>query len=86
MMVNVVRPSKLSISGSWTLSGHWVKRFREWREADMVMVSAYYPDPEEMSDYMCQFEIDSENHVMDARKQIPESGGIYQISVSIVEL
>lgn len=85
-MVQVTRDTKLTISGSWTLSGHKIKKFREYRAADTVKVEVYYPDPFELSEYECQFEIEKETHKTVVREQIPESGGVYEVSVKIKEL
>lgn len=85
-VVQITRPTKLSISASWTLSGEWVKRFREWREADIVTVEVFWPDPMNLKAYTCQLEITSDQEVRGARKQLVAVGGIYQISVEMTEI
>ena len=85
-LIAVTRPSKLSISGSWTVTGAWMERFRAYRDADTVQVSVYYPQTDALSTYVCEFEIEKETHITDARKQIPERGGIYKVNVNITEL
>lgn len=82
-LVAVTRRTKLSISGSWRLSAAKIRQFREYREADTVEVSVFYPDPMNLSTYTCQFEM-SEKHITKAFSQIP--GGLYEISVTMKEL
>ena len=83
--VSVRRISKLTVSGSWTLTGKWMEQFREWADADTVIVSAYFPSKDEMSDHECQFSIGSEKHIRFAREQL-KTDGLYQISVTMEEL
>ena len=85
-VVMVTRPTKLTISASWTLSGEWAKRFRAWREADTVTVEVYWPDPMNLKAYTCQFEITDDTEVRGARKQLVAAGGIYQIGVEMKEI
>ena len=83
--VIVRRTSRLSISGSWTLTGIWAERFRAWAAADTVTVSAFFPSRNTMSDYVCQFVVESEKHIRDARSQL-NTDGLYQLSVKMEEL
>lgn len=85
-LVVVTRNTKLSISGKWKLSGKWITKFRQYRDADTVTVSVYYPNTEQLSDYTCQFQINSEDHLTGARKQRPDIGGLYEVDVTIEEL
>ena len=84
-LVLVTRTTRLSISGNWKLSGKWISKFRQFRDADTVTVSVYYPDPNQLSDYTCQFEMD-EKHLTKARKQLTDVGGLYEVGVNIREL
>lgn len=83
--VSVSRVSKIVISGSWTITGAWMERFREWAAADTVTVSCYYPSVSELSNHECQLSIDSEKHVRRSRDQL-STKGLYQISVTMEEL
>lgn len=83
--VSVSRISKITVSGSWTVTGTWMEKFRAWADADTVTVSCFYPSADEISDHECQLSIDSEKHVKRAREQIGK-GGLYQISVTMEEL
>lgn len=83
--VSVRRESKLTISGAWTLTGNWMELFRTWASMDSVTVSAFYPSKNEMTEHECQFSIDSEKHVRNARAQL-RTGGLYQLSVKMEEL
>lgn len=83
--VSVRRESKLTISGSWTLTGGWIELFRTWASMDSVTVSAFYPSKDSMTDHECQFSIGSEKHMRNAREQL-RTGGLYQISVKMEEL
>lgn len=83
--VSVLRASKIAISGNWTVTGNWMKRFRAWDEADTVTVSCFYPSVDELSDHECQLSITSEDHVRNARDQLGKDG-LYQISVTMEEL
>ncbi len=85
-LVIVTRISKLEISGKWNLSGQWMRRFRQYRNADSVTVGIYYPDPYVLSEYECQFEITGETHLTNARHQLPAQGGLYEVDVNIKEL
>lgn len=85
-MVIVTRPTKLSISGSWKLSGAWMEQFRSYREADTVTVEVYYPSSRSLSSYECQFEITKETHLTKARDQFPIKNGLYEVDVEITEL
>ena len=40
-LVIVTRVEKLTITGSWKLSGAWMDRFRAFRQADTVTVECY---------------------------------------------
>ena len=82
----VTRVSKLTISGTWHLSGAWMQKFREYRDADTVMVEVYYPNQWALTSHECQFEITGEKHITDARKQLPGTGGLYEVSVEMREL
>lgn len=83
--VSVRRESKLTISGSWTLTGRWVDLFRMWASMDSVTVSAFFPSKESLTDHECQFSIDGEKHVRNAREQL-RTNGLYQLSVKMEEL
>ncbi len=83
--VNVRRDSRLSIKGSWTLTGSWMEQFREWVLEDVVKVSCFFPKKDEMSDHICQLAIKSEKHVRNAREQL-STWVLYQISVEMEEL
>ena len=83
--VSVSRESRIKISGSWTLTGRWVERFRTWAAADSVTVSAFYPHKDHMTDHECQLYVGSEKHVKNAREQL-RTDGLYQISVKMEEL
>ena len=85
-LVLITRVSKLSVSGKWHLSGEWMNKFRQFRNADSVTVGVYYPDPWILSEHECQFEITGERHITNARKQLPITGGLYEVSVNIKEL
>ena len=83
--VSVSRASRITILGSWTLTGRWVERFRTWASMDSVTVSAFYPLKDQMTDHECQFYISSEKHVKNAREQL-HTDGLYTISVKMEEL
>ena len=85
-MVIVTRPTKLSISGSWKLTGAWMEQFRRYREADTVTVEVYYPSSRSLSSYECQFEITKETHLTKARDQLRTINGLYEVEVEITEL
>ncbi len=83
--VLVRRASRLSVSGTWTVTGKWVQQFRTWEEADTVTVSAYFPSRNVMSDHECQLSIESEKHIRGARAQL-DTDGLYEIGVTMEEL
>ena len=83
--VSVIRESKLSITGSWTLTGAWMEQFREWAAADTVMVSVFFPKKDELTEHECQLEITAEKHIEKAREQL-KTDGLYQIQVVMTEL
>lgn len=85
-VIIVTRPTKLTISGEWTLSGSWAKKFRAYRETDTVQVGVYYPDPMNLSTYECEFEITSDDQDPGSRKQLVKVGALYKISVEITEI
>ena len=84
-LVIVTRVNKLEISGTWHLSGKWIKKFRDWRDADTVTVEVYYPNPNTLTAHECQFEITGEKHISGARKQM-SIGGLYEVNVDIKEI
>lgn len=84
--VIITRTGKLTVSGTWKLSGTWAKNFRDWDDADTVTVLCYWPDPDTLSSHECQFSISGENHITGARERGGASGGLYEISVDITEL
>lgn len=83
--VSVRRESKLTIKGTWTLSGEWAELFRAWAGMDTVIVFAYFPERDNMTGHECQFTIKSEKHVRNARAQLAR-GGLYTLSVEMEEL
>ena len=83
--VSVRRESKLTISGTWTLTGAWAERFRAWAEMDSVTVSAFYPFRDMLTEHECQFVVSSEKHVRNAREQL-RTDGLYQLAVKMEEL
>lgn len=85
-VVIVTRPTRFSVSGKWQLSGAWIEKFREYREADTVTVEAYYPKHDELTSYVCQFEYDTESLVENSKLQLEELGGLYEVSVTMTEL
>lgn len=85
-VVIVTRPTKLKISGEWTLSGAWVKKFREYRRADTVQIGVYYPDPLTLSTYECEFETTEDDQDPGSRKQLVGTGALYKIGVEITEI
>lgn len=84
-LVSVLRVSKITISGSWTLTGPWTEKFRAWADSDTVTVSCFYPSKDELTDHECQLSITSEKHVRYARDQLT-TDGLYEISVKMEEL
>lgn len=85
-MVIVTRETKLSLSGSWKLSGVWMEQFRAFRRADTVTVEVYYPSSRTLTAYECQFEITRETHLTKARGQLAHRNGLYEVDVKITEL
>ena len=83
--VSVHRESKLTISGSWTLTGYWMDRFRTWAGMDTVTVSAFFPQTDEQTEHECQLSITGEKHVRNAREQLL-TDGLYQMTVKMEEL
>ena len=83
--VSVRRESKLTITGTWTLTGVWAERFRSWAGMDTVTVSAYFPFRDAMTEHECQFTVTGEKHIRNARAQLAV-GGLYQMSVKMEEL
>ncbi len=83
--VSVTRTSKLTISGTWTISGKWIEQFREWANDDTVIVSCYFPSKVELTEHECQLTIDSEKHIRYARDRL-NVNGLYEISVTMEEL
>ena len=83
--VSVRRESKITISGTWTLTGKWVELFRTWAEMDTVMVFCFYPFKDRMTEHECQFIVSSEKHIRNARAQLT-TDGLYQMSVKMEEL
>ena len=61
--VAVVRQSKLTIKGTWTLTGKWMTLFRQFADSDTVTVECYFPSNDEMSSHVCQFLIEGERHI-----------------------
>ena len=84
-LVSVTRVSQITITGSWTLTGEWMEKFRAWADADTVKVLCYYPSKEELTEHECQFSIESEKHVRYARDLL-HTDGLYEISVKMEEL
>ena len=83
--VSVRRESKLTIAGTWTLTGYWTERFRSWAGMDTVTVEAYFPSRDTMTAHECQLTVSSEKHIRNARGQL-NTGGLYQLSVKMEEL
>lgn len=83
--VSVRRESRLTIAGTWTLSGEWAELFRAWAGMDTVTVFAYFPQRDSMTAHECQFTIKSEKHVRNARAQLSR-GGLYTMAVEMEEL
>ena len=84
--VIVTRVTKLTIQGSWKLSGEWMERFRAFRDADTVTVEVYYPSTSTLSSYTCQFDVTNEAHNPQSRKQLDGVNGLYQVDVTITEI
>lgn len=83
--VSVRRESKLTISGTWTLTGAWAETFRAWAGMDSVTVSAFFPYKDAMTEHECQFIVSGEKHIRHARDRL-RTGGLYQLSVVMEEL
>ena len=83
--VSVTRVSKISVSGSWTVTGAWLETFRSWQKADTVTVSCFYPEKDTLSDHECQLSIESEKHIRFSRDLL-QTNGLYEISVKMEEL
>lgn len=84
-LVTVTRSSKLTITGSFLLTGKWIDKFRSWQKADTVEVTCFYPSVTEQSTYTCQLSIESEKHIKYSRDHL-NVNGLYEISVKIEEL
>ena len=83
--VSVIRQSKLTIKGAWTLTGKWMEIFRSFEENDTVSVQCYFPSNSELGIHECQFMIDSENHIKKSKEQL-NVDGLYQVNITMVEL
>ncbi len=83
--VAVVRQSKLTIKGTWTLTGKWMTLFRKFADSDTVTVECYFPSNDEMSSHECQFLIEGESHIKKSKEQLSVQG-LYTVSVVMVEL
>lgn len=83
--VAVVRQSKLTIKGTWTLTGKWMTLFRRFADSDTVTVECYFPVNDEMSSHECQFLIEGENHIKKSKEQLSVQG-LYTVNVTMVEL
>ena len=84
--VIVTRVARLTIQGSWKLSGEWMEQFREYRNADTVTVELYYPSASVLSTYTCQFDVTGETHNTKARQQLGGVNGLYEVEVTITEI
>jgi hypothetical protein len=84
--VIVTRVAKLTIEGSWKLTGEWMERFRSYRNADTVTVELYYPSASMLSAYTCQFDVTGETHNSRARQQLGGVNGLYEVEVTITEI
>lgn len=84
-LILVTRVEKLTITGSWKLSGAWMDKFRTYRQADTVTVECYYPSVNELTQHVCQFEISKESHNTKARRQLLVNG-LYDVDVEMKEL
>ena len=83
--VSIIRNSKLTIKGTWTLTGKWMDIFRGFYEQDTVMVECYYPSNSDLNQIECQFIIDSEQHIKKSKDQL-DVDGLYVVSVILEEL
>ena len=83
--VAVVRQSKLTIKGTWTLTGKWMTLFRQFADSDTVTVECYFPSNDEMSSHVCQFLIEGERHIKKSKEQLSVHG-LYSVNVTMVEL
>lgn len=84
-LLNITRPSKLTIKGNWTITGKWLKQFRDWQLMNQVTVSCFYPSEVELSHHICEFIIEEERHIRFSRDLLSVNG-IYQVSVRMEEL
>lgn len=84
-IVAVTRNSKLTISGTWLLTGKWMAKFRAWQLSDTVNVECFYPYVDKTSVYECQLTIESEKHIKSSRDLLSVDG-LYEISVVMEEL
>ena len=84
-LVSVLRLSKLTITGSWTITGKWLEKFRAWADADTVSVGCFYPSKDEFTEHECQLSIESEKHVRYARDLL-HTEGLYEVSIKMEEL
>ena len=84
--VIVTRVARLTIEGSWKLTGEWMERFRSYRNADTVTVELYYPSASMLSAYTCQFDVTGETHNTKSRQQLSGVNGLYEVEVTITEI
>lgn len=81
--VVVIRNQKLTMSGTWSVSGSWADKFRNWAAMDTVKVECYWPDSNNMTAHECRISL-GETHNKKARGQIKQ--GLYKLKVTITEL
>lgn len=81
--VTVTRPTKLTITASWSLSGDWAEKFRAWQAETTVKVKIYYPYATTLTEYTCQLEM-KEKQITKARGQV--TGGLYEVAVEMTEI
>ncbi len=84
-LVSVSRTSKLTISGTWLLTGKWMSKFRDWSYGDTVEVLCFYPSKQELTSHTCQLSIESEKHIKYSRDKL-NVDGLYEVSVKLEEL
>lgn len=84
-MVSVYRTSKITVSGTWTVTGTWLKAFRAWADADTVTVLCFYPNGDEMTEHECRLSITQEKHIRFSRDFL-NTDGLYEIGVKMEEL
>ena len=84
-VVSIIRDSKLTIKGNWTLSGKWMNIFRSFFVLDIVEVECFYPSNTSLRKINCQFQIDSESHIKRSKQQL-NVDGLYKVGVTIKEL